>query len=314
MIERVLERLEGVKCSGKGWIARCPAHDDRRPSLSIREGDDGTLLLKCWVGCTFSEIMQALEMREQDAFGDNKLQNMERRIRRLERKQVEHDERLCKLERLRASNVHLRYHRSLTASTREIWYREGVYDEAIELFLLGYAAECPTYHESPSRTIPVFGYDNELMNIRHRLLQPGDRGKYRPQMSGLGSNLFNAPVLNSSHERLLVLEGEVKTVVLTQAGFTAVGIMGQNVWKPEWFDWFDVGQVIICLDPGAQESARRLGELFAARDFRDVKIAEFPLKPDDMIVQAGVGVAEIDAILRVARPVVTGGDTCNEPR
>jgi len=273
MIDRVLERLEGVKRTSNGWMARCPAHDDRRASLSIAEGDDGTLLMTCFAGCTFSEIMQALGMREQDAFGDNKLREMERRIKRLERKQIEHDERLRKLERLRASNVHLRYHRNLTNATRELWFNEGVFDEAIDRFLLGYAAECPTYHESPSRTIPIFGHDNALVNIRHRLLQPGGRGKYRPQMSGLGSNLFNAPILNDSHERLLVLEGEVKTMVLDQAGFSAVGIMGQNAkWQPEW-------------------------------GLRDVRVATFSLKPDDMIVQAGVGSAEIEAVLSLARPV-----------
>ena len=304
MIEVVLERLEGVRRTSNGWMARCPAHDDRRASLSVAEGDDGTLLMTCFAGCTFSEIVAALGMREQDAFGDNKLRKMERRIKRLERKQAEYDERLRKLERLRASNVHLRYHRNLTASTRELWYREGVYDEAIEMFLLGYAAECPTYHESPSRTIPIFGHDNELVNIRHRLLTPGDRGKYRPQMSGLGTALFNASVLNTSHERLLILEGEVKTIVLSQAGYIAVGVMGQNAkWQPEWLGWLDVGQIIVCFDPGTEERARELGRGFVERGFRDTGVAEFPLKPDDMIVRAGAGAKDIDAILQLARPV-----------
>lgn len=302
-LERVLERLEGVKRSGNGWKALCPAHDDRRASLSVAEGDDREVLLFCHAGCTFSEIIAALGMREQDAFGDNKLQDIERRIKRLERKQVEHDERLRKLEQLRTSNIHLRYHRNLTTATRELWYQQGVYDDAIDQFLLGYVAECPAWRESASRTIPVFGYDNELVNIRHRLLCPGKSGKYRPQMSGLGTSLFNAPVLNDSHERILLLEGEVKTVVLSQSGFAAVGIMGQNTWKPEWFDYFDVEQVVICLDPGAQESAQRLGKLFATHGFEDVRIADFPLKPDDLIVHGGAGAKEIDAIIRLARPV-----------
>ena len=36
-VERILDRLSGVKKSGKGWSAPCPAHDDRRPSLSVSE-------------------------------------------------------------------------------------------------------------------------------------------------------------------------------------------------------------------------------------------------------------------------------------
>jgi putative DNA primase/helicase len=56
----VLSRLEGVRRSGDGWVARCPCHDDREPSLSIGEGDDGRLLLKCFAGCSFEELRGAL--------------------------------------------------------------------------------------------------------------------------------------------------------------------------------------------------------------------------------------------------------------
>ncbi len=58
-IETVLSKLEGVKRAGEGWIARCPAHDDRTPSLSIREADGG-VLLHCFAGCTYEQIGGAL--------------------------------------------------------------------------------------------------------------------------------------------------------------------------------------------------------------------------------------------------------------
>ena len=40
----VLAKVQGVKKSGNGYKARCPAHDDRTPSLTIAEGDDGRAL------------------------------------------------------------------------------------------------------------------------------------------------------------------------------------------------------------------------------------------------------------------------------
>jgi hypothetical protein len=46
-VEEFVNRLERVKRAGKGWMARCPAHEDRLASLSIAEGDDGRVLLKC---------------------------------------------------------------------------------------------------------------------------------------------------------------------------------------------------------------------------------------------------------------------------
>ena len=49
--------------SDGNYQAHCPAHDDRHPSLSIRNGDDGRLLLHCFAGCGFFEIIGALERR-----------------------------------------------------------------------------------------------------------------------------------------------------------------------------------------------------------------------------------------------------------
>ncbi|MHB1750988.1 MAG: CHC2 zinc finger domain-containing protein, partial [Acidithiobacillus sp.] len=51
-ISNVLSRLHKVKRTGADkWQALCPAHDDHTPSLSIKEADDGKVLLKCWAGC-----------------------------------------------------------------------------------------------------------------------------------------------------------------------------------------------------------------------------------------------------------------------
>ena len=61
-LDGVLTRLTQVRRSGKGWMARCPAHEDRNPSLSIREGDDGTILLHCFAGCAFDDIARALNL------------------------------------------------------------------------------------------------------------------------------------------------------------------------------------------------------------------------------------------------------------
>lgn len=61
--------LQAVKRNGRGWSARCPAHEDRTPSLSLHEGERG-LLLRCWAGCTVEEICQALGIRVLDLFYD----------------------------------------------------------------------------------------------------------------------------------------------------------------------------------------------------------------------------------------------------
>ncbi|MCH8852369.1 MAG: DUF3987 domain-containing protein [Planctomycetes bacterium] len=59
-IEAVLAKLPDVKRNGTGWVARCPSHKDRKPSLNITQGDGGILLMHCFAGCTFESIMASL--------------------------------------------------------------------------------------------------------------------------------------------------------------------------------------------------------------------------------------------------------------
>jgi hypothetical protein len=54
-------RLQKVRRLGpQTWKARCPAHRDRQPSLSVRELDDGRVLVHCFGGCDVNEVLGAL--------------------------------------------------------------------------------------------------------------------------------------------------------------------------------------------------------------------------------------------------------------
>src|SRR4051812_21478690 len=50
------------------WKARCPAHNDRSPSLSIREGEDGRVLVLCRAGCALGSILAPLKLGKSDLF------------------------------------------------------------------------------------------------------------------------------------------------------------------------------------------------------------------------------------------------------
>ena len=58
--ETIARALRGRQ-SGVGWMARCPAHDDRYPSLSIRETDDGKVLVYCHAGCDQMSVIGELQ-------------------------------------------------------------------------------------------------------------------------------------------------------------------------------------------------------------------------------------------------------------
>lgn len=71
-ISNLLSKLDKVKQTGPDrWIACCPAHDDNHPSLSIREIEDGTVLIKCWAGCGATDVISALGIEFSDLFPNN---------------------------------------------------------------------------------------------------------------------------------------------------------------------------------------------------------------------------------------------------
>lgn len=59
----IARALGGAKRHGVEWDARCPAHDDANPSLSLREGDDGKILFRCHAGCSQQQVFDALRAR-----------------------------------------------------------------------------------------------------------------------------------------------------------------------------------------------------------------------------------------------------------
>lgn len=70
--EGILSLLDGVRSRGQGrWAARCPAHADRSPSLSIAEGER-SLLLHCFAGCRLTEICASLGICVADLFSDSR--------------------------------------------------------------------------------------------------------------------------------------------------------------------------------------------------------------------------------------------------
>lgn len=68
-IHKVLNLLSKVKRTGDGrYIACCPAHDDSKPSLTIRELPDGRVLMHCFGGCDIESILSAMDLQLTDLF------------------------------------------------------------------------------------------------------------------------------------------------------------------------------------------------------------------------------------------------------
>lgn len=69
--ENLLAKLDKVRRTGNGqWTACCPSHNDKSPSLGIRELEDGRVLVHCFGGCSVEEVLGAVGLEFDDLFPD----------------------------------------------------------------------------------------------------------------------------------------------------------------------------------------------------------------------------------------------------
>jgi len=68
-VDNLLQHLDKVRRTAPAtWSARCPGHDDRGPSLAIRELDDGRVLLRCFAGCQTDDVLDAVGLTFSDLY------------------------------------------------------------------------------------------------------------------------------------------------------------------------------------------------------------------------------------------------------
>jgi len=71
-IDQLLARLEKTRRTGDGkWLACCPAHNDKHPSLAIKLTDDEKILIHCFAGCDIEAIISSLDLTLADLMPDN---------------------------------------------------------------------------------------------------------------------------------------------------------------------------------------------------------------------------------------------------
>jgi hypothetical protein len=81
-VQTFLSRLQKVRKTGAGrWIACCPAHEDYYPSLKVKEGQEGPVLVICRAGCDNNAIREAVGMEWRDFFPERSTGVYDRKLR-----------------------------------------------------------------------------------------------------------------------------------------------------------------------------------------------------------------------------------------
>ncbi len=218
-LQEFLGKLHGVQhTGGESYQARCPAHDDRNSSLSVKQGERG-IVVKCFAGCDATAVCGAVGVEIRELFSAA-----------AQRPRHTFGCRLADYAQAKRLDVAMLREHGLADRTRK----------------------SQAGNDYPAIEIPYRVADGSVSAIRWRLnLTKGEEGKdlrfawekgARPCLYGLWRLPASGPVV--------LVEGESDCHTLWQAGIAALGLPGAANWREERDARHVAGrEVFLCLEP-----------------------------------------------------------------
>lgn len=233
----------------RGYMAQCPAHDDRTASLSISEGDDGRALIYCHAGCSTESILWPLGLEQRDLFQ-------------------------------RDDDRHPTHRRSTATTKRAAPSSQqvaGWHDRLLELpggldrlrELRGWTREVICAHrigwDGERVTLPVTDAAGRLAGVLRYQPNPERRSGASKMLAQKGTprDLYPPPELTPG-DPLFLVEGEPDAVTVQSMGLAAVAVPGANGWKDGMAPRFAGRHLVVCCDvdgPGRELAKRVAGDL-----------------------------------------------------
>lgn len=258
-----------TKALGGRWhcgygTARCPAHDDRNPSLSVRCGDAGVILLKCHAGCEQRDVISALQARGLWP-GRSKMRESDPREAEKRHRDREHGQ----ARRIEAARAIWRQSQLIAGSLAETYLRErGLHPSwPATLRYLPNAKHGATGLCLPALIAAVSAWPSRQVTAVHRtfITEDGTRkASVTPDKMMLGCVRTGAVRLQPHGPTLLIGEGiETALSVQQESGLPAWAALSagglEQVIVPD-----DVAEIIICADHDAagQKAAERAASRF----------------------------------------------------
>lgn len=303
---RELVAKAGGQLDSHGRCA-CPLHGGENESAFSVFVKDGRDYWKCWTAdcghgdaIDFVKVWQGLDFKRACAFlGGDVVSDpvaMEQSAKeRLERAKIEHEEARLKMEarrqELQVAQLHLHYHETMKDWARLEWVRRGIDESYQGLWTLGACDDKKLmykgveYH-TPTLTIPLVDSQYNLLNIKHRLINPPKpNDKYRPEREGLGTfpPFIAFPDVAYNADVIWVLEGEIKSMVTAtispDPAWQFIGTPGQDSFDKLPVELFKGKKVVVVPDPGAERKAWDFAKKIGA------KFLMTPDKIDDIIIE-----------------------------
>lgn len=289
------------KCGGDvhpdgAWPDRCRLFADEHPTLFCR---------RCGL------------VGFPDQYGDNaytppSAQELERF--RLERIAVE-EARKRSAERalamLQDQRLWERYYSQAGETGRAYWRRRGIADCWQDVWMLGYIEQREFYVDSApyytsTATIPLFAQGGDVVNVKHRLIEPPHHGKdkYRYEIAGQPAPMFLCDPDATLTGHVIAIEGEIKAAVtfavLDDSKVTMVGLPGVNP-SPEIISQLSQAErVTFILDPGTDRQVISLAKQIGVK-----KCWRIPMqrKIDDSLIEIKATSYDVKRLLQTATPI-----------
>jgi transposase-like protein len=220
------------KRNRSGWVARCPAHEDKKASLSIRVGDDGRSLLHCFAGCSTEAVLSALGLSMSDLFPTKPANGKHRRptVGASTKPNGKKGERRSVTPPVTAQ------HRNARGCTlADYAAAKGLRPE----FLSSLGVSEISYFGAPAVRISYRDEGGAEVAVRFRVALEGEeRFRWR---RGDKPCPYGLPRLAEARAngRVIIVEGESDAQTLWCHGEPAVGIPGAASWRPDWDRYID---------------------------------------------------------------------------
>lgn len=220
--ERITRALGGRWTSG-GGMCRCPAHDDTNPSLSVSTGRTGRLLLHCFSGCTFGDVVAALAKRG-ILEGSGRVHSVDQAeiVRRLIHQQSDRENRIRQARAMWAETM------LINSTLGERYLRNRAIRGSIPTSIRFHPA-CwhKTGRRLPAMVAAVLNlYGDMVACHRTYLAEPGVKAAVDPPRAMLGPVAGAAVRLSEGSGPLLVGEG----IESTWSAFILRGDSGARAW------------------------------------------------------------------------------------
>jgi len=257
----ILSKFTHVKKTSTGYLAHCPAHDDKQSSLSLTLTDDGKILIKCFAGCSAEAIVEAIGLELKDLFppkGGGEGGNTSQKSRATVQRSSEAYENKGEKDRY----SHAEQESVACNSSEGCTLQQYATLKGLSIpFLRGLGLSDMKYLGVDAVRIPYHNAKGEEVAVQFRIaLQGDDKFRWRkgskPLLYGLNRDF-------KSRDFLILCEGPSDAQTLWFNGYPALGLPSADSWKEEkdapFLDGIDSIFVVIEPDQGGVAVQKWLG-------------------------------------------------------